>query len=389
MSEAFLKELKESFEKTFVEFKKTNDLALETNKAEYKANVDKIAKQLDVIELKFKEIELGDKKSKKENSWIESKECIALHDYMKHGAEDMKVENKSILLEEKAKLIAGENPLGGYLVRPEFEDIIQKNLTEFNPLREYARVTSGNARSFIYSKRISLSKGYWVGEQGDVVEDASKYGQGEIIAHAMAVDVPVSNELLQDSFANIQNEVSMDASEGFADVEGTGFVTGNNVQKPEGLTLSTNGIERLDTVGSGALIPDDVISLMFKLKTPYARSGSAFFGNRQILAHLRKAKGTDGQYIVSTVQTGGIQFNLFGTPFVELPAMDDTVSAGKQVLIYGDMFRGYRIYDRVGMSILRDPYTKKKQRMVEFQFEKRTGGAVYLAEALKILKIKA
>jgi HK97 family phage major capsid protein len=387
MSEALLKELKESFEKTFNEFKKVNDTALETKSAEAKANTDKLAKQMDAIELKFKEIELGDKKSKKENAWMESKECIALYDYMQKGVDDMKSENKTVIVETKAKLIAGENPLGGYLVRPEFEDVINKNVTEMNPIRQYARVTSGNGRSLIYPKRKSLVTGYWVGEQGDVQESASKYGQGEIIAHALAVDVPVSQELLQDSFVNMESEVSIDVGEGFADIEGQGFVLGNNTQKPEGY-LTNADIEILDTATSGTLIPDDILSLMFKLKTAYARSGSAFFGNRQILAHLRKAKGSDGQYIVSTIQTGGIQFSLFNTPYVEVPAGSDTVAVGNKVLTYGDMFRGYRIYDRIGMSVLRDPYTKKKQRMVEFQFEKRTGGAVYQAEALKILRIK-
>ena len=69
--------------------------------------------------------------------------------------------------------------------------------------------------------------------------------------------------------------------------------------------------------------------------------------------------------------------------------MATAVSAGNKILAFGNMFRAYRIYNRTGMSVLRDPYTSKKKRMVEFQFEFRTGGKIVLPEAIKILRVKS
>jgi len=386
MSETLLKELQESFHKTFEDFKKENDKALETKSATSKEAVDKVEKKLEEIELKFKEIKLNDSKSKSQDRELTDYEK-AVNKYVQKGMDSLKDAEKELLLSEKAKLIAGEATLGGYLVRPEFDDEIVKKMTEFNPIYQYARVTRGNSRSLVFPKRTSLLTAYWVGEQGDVQDSASKYGQGEIVAHSIAVNVPVSTELLQDSFKNIEQEVGLDASEAFSVTSGECFLTGNNVSKPEGI-LTNTAIDRVTTATTGVLVSDDVLDLMFEPKSAYARNAN-FFGNRKILKAIRKLKDTTNQYVVQTAQNQGVTFTLFGTNFVELPGMADTVTASNEVLIYGDMFRAYRIYERNGMSILRDPYSAKTQRMVEFQFEKRIGGGVVLPEAVKILKIKA
>jgi HK97 family phage major capsid protein len=46
---------------------------------------------------------------------------------------------------------------------------------------------------------------------------------------------------------------------------------------------------------------------------------------------------------------------------------------------------GYTIADRVGISVLRDPFTAKPY--VQFYTRKRVGGAVHNSEALKLLKV--
>jgi HK97 family phage major capsid protein len=61
------------------------------------------------------------------------------------------------------------------------------------------------------------------------------------------------------------------------------------------------------------------------------------------------------------------------------------VQAGALSIAYGDYKQGYLILDRVGIRVLRDPYTTKGR--VSFYTTKRVGGGVRQFQAIKIGKI--
>jgi len=63
------------------------------------------------------------------------------------------------------------------------------------------------------------------------------------------------------------------------------------------------------------------------------------------------------------------------------------VAANALSVAYGNFAVGYQIVDRLGISLLRDPYTAKPY--VKFYFTKRVGGDVLNTEAIKIGKIAA
>lgn len=48
---------------------------------------------------------------------------------------------------------------------------------------------------------------------------------------------------------------------------------------------------------------------------------------------------------------------------------------------------GYRIVDRVGLSILRDPYTVATEGLVRFHGRRRVGGGVVRPDAFRKLKM--
>lgn len=69
-------------------------------------------------------------------------------------------------------------------------------------------------------------------------------------------------------------------------------------------------------------------------------------------------------------------------------AYDDNVAdigAGEYPLFFGNFKRAYLILDRMGVRILRDPFTSKGN--VLFYTTKRVGGGLILHEAVKALKI--
>ena len=62
-------------------------------------------------------------------------------------------------------------------------------------------------------------------------------------------------------------------------------------------------------------------------------------------------------------------------------------AANSLSIAYGDFRAGYQIVDRVGVRVLRDPFTAKP--FVKFYTTKRVGGDVVNFEAIKLQKLAA
>ncbi|MGT2427902.1 phage major capsid protein [Cupriavidus basilensis] len=67
-----------------------------------------------------------------------------------------------------------------------------------------------------------------------------------------------------------------------------------------------------------------------------------------------------------------------------MPGMPD-VAANSAPLMFGDFKRGYQIVDRVGVRVLRDPFSNKPY--INFYTTKRVGGGLLNPDVLKALKI--
>ncbi|MBY5321502.1 phage major capsid protein [Rhizobium leguminosarum] len=76
--------------------------------------------------------------------------------------------------------------------------------------------------------------------------------------------------------------------------------------------------------------------------------------------------------------------SILGRPVVELLEADD-IGANKSPVIFGD-FSGYRIVDRLSLSILVNPYLKATEGITRFHATRRVGGAVL--QAAKFRKMK-
>ena len=79
----------------------------------------------------------------------------------------------------------------------------------------------------------------------------------------------------------------------------------------------------------------------------------------------------------------GAQATLMNFPVVEAEDMPD-IAANALALAFGDFERGYVVVDRVGVRVLRDPYSAKPY--VLFYTTKRVGGGVQNFDAIKLLK---
>lgn len=308
----------------------------------------------------------------------------AFMSFLKYGAERMPGE-------EAKALIVSDDTRGGYLAPAEFQAEVIKNVVQFSPVRQAARIGSTGAGSVILPKRTGTPTANWVGETEDRTGTEAAYGQIEIPVWESAAYVDVSLQLLEDAAINVEAEIASDLAEEFARLEGVAFVSGNGVKKPTGF-LTTAGVGENNS-GSAATIADadgqanGLISLMYALKAPY-RSTGVWMMNGTTLGSVRKLKDGDKNYIWQPGIQAGEPGTIFGRPVVEVPDMPSE-GAGLYPIAFGDWNQAYRIYDRVGMSILRDPYTQATKGQVRFHARRRVGADTVKTEAFRKLKCSA
>lgn len=204
--------------------------------------------------------------------------------------------------------------------------------------------------------------------------------------------------LLEDAAVNIDQWIASEVELAFAEQEGAAFVNGDGVNKPTGFLNYTKAAEaswawdKIGYVATGAdgafasSSPGDaLIDLVYALKAGYRQNGT-FVMNRKTQAAVRKLKDADGQYLWSPPALAGARASLLTFPVVEAEDMPDIASAA-YAIAFGDFRRGYLIVDRIGVRVLRDPYSAKPY--VLFYTTKRVGGGVQDFDAIKLMKFAA
>ncbi len=95
-------------------------------------------------------------------------------------------------------------------------------------------------------------------------------------------------------------------------------------------------------------------------------------------------KDADGNYMWQPPARAGGSRRAAGLSASPKPRTCRTSPPTALSLAFGDFARGYLIVDRVGIRVLRDPYSAKPY--VLFYTTKRVGGGVQDFDAIKLLK---
>ena len=291
--------------------------------------------------------------------------------------------------EENKSLTVGDNTAAGFIAPPEYVNELIKTVTEVSPLRSIARVRPTTQKSVQMPSRTATFSAVFVAEQGTRSETTGyTTQQEEIPTHEMYALVDISEQLLEDSVFNLEAEMQQEFATQFAKAEGTKFITGTGVGAPEGITINSD----VGTTNSGSgtvLTANGLLDLVHAIKSDYTNNATFVF-NRTTLAAIRKLQDSAGQFVFQAgmLLTGGVPNTILGYPYVEMPDMPDVASSAKPVA-FGDFSRGYMIVDRVGLAVLRDPFTQATSGNVRYYARKRVGGQVVLAEAIRTQTISA
>jgi HK97 family phage major capsid protein len=297
-------------------------------------------------------------------------------------------------LEVRAGLSTDNDLAGGFFVPEELEKTIDRVATTALAMRRICRVrkiTTGEYKRLVSQGGTDSG---WVGERGARPEtDTPTLAEIAIYAKELYSNPSATQVLLDDASFPADEWLQEEISTEFDEQEGSAFISGNGVEKPKGIAayeMVPNASYVWGKVGyiagghaSFLSDVDKLFDLQHSLK-PIYRANGIFLMNDLTLSVIRKMKDGEGNYIFQPGLQAGAPDTLLGKR-VEIDDNVDDISAGKYPIFFADFQKAYLIIDRLGIRLLRDPYSSKGK--VFFYCTKRVGGGLISYEGIKALKI--
>lgn len=294
------------------------------------------------------------------------------------------------------------NAEGGFMVPPELSDRIITRQFDTTPMRQIATVMSISSEAVEMLRDTNEPQAQWISEIGVPTDtNDALLGRIRIPVHELYAQPKATQKLLDDAFINVEEWLINKVSAKFARAENNAFIVGDGIGMPRGFTTysaqavddssrSWGVLQYVATGAAGAFAsssPADVLfDLVHKLRVGY-HPKATWIMPRAVADMIRKFKeNTTQAYIWQPGLQQGQPSTLLGFPVTlgeDMPA----VANGSYSLAFGNFEEGYTIVDRIGMRILRDPYTGAP--FIKFRCTKRTGGDVVNFEAIKLLSFSA
>ncbi len=382
----------------FEQFKEANDArldALEEKKTDDVVLIEKIDRINEAVTEQKRQVDALALKSKRpalhEGAPVAPDERkAAFQRYMRAG------DASAVAALEQKSLNAGTDAQGGYLAPEETAQIVARAVKDISPIRQIASIREIGAN--VFRKPVSNGDAAtgWVGETGARPETTAPTITAVDFPTMELYAMPAATQtLLDDAVVDIEQWLADEVQGEFAIQESAAFVNGDGINQPKGFldyTIAEESVRaagQLGYVATGvdggfpASNPSDVLlDLIYTPKQAF-RANGRFVLNRSVLGQLRKFKDADGNYLWQPSAQAGEPARLLGYPVTEAEDMPD-IALGSHSIAFGDFRRGYLIVDRVGVRVLRDPYSAKP--FVLFYTTKRVGGGVQDFDAVKFLK---
>jgi len=276
----------------------------------------------------------------------------------------------------------GVDANGGYLCPEEFERQIITGLDEFNVMRKLCKViTTENERKIPVAATHSVAN--WTAENGAYTESDPTFNQKTIDAYKLTDLVKVSIELLDDSMFDLEDYIAKEFARAFGIAEETAFCVGDGSGEPTGLFTANGADVGVTAAGATAITADELISLVYALKSPY-RKNAKFLMNDATVAAIRKLKDGNGNYLWQPALTAGQPDKLMGYELYTSPYVP-TLAAGAYTVAFGD-FNSYWIADRKGRTVQRLNELYSTNGQVGFVATERVDGKIILPEGIKLIK---
>ncbi|UBH06471.1 phage capsid protein [Leucobacter sp. Psy1] len=209
----------------------------------------------------------------------------------------------------------------------------------------------------------------------------------------------IGEDEFDDTDTNLEAFVRDSFARAAAEAEDTAFTigAGHAQHRPVGIFSTAGGVPVVESLASDysgnsgangkAAIIDDLKGLVYAVPAQYRRNGGFLMSSLTEL-FISTIKDSNGQYLWQpSVQAGRpATFNGFAIANQEDIA---SIEAGSPIAAFGDFNAGYRVYDRLGITVKRLEELYSEEGMIGFKFRKRVGGDVIRPQALRILSTKS
>ena len=187
----------------------------------------------------------------------------------------------------------GTDSEGGYVVPEEFDTAIVEALQDWNEIRQYCTVIStGSDRNIPIESTLGVAT--WTAEEAAYTESDAAFGRVILGAHKAARIIKVSEELLQDSFFDLEGYLARNFGKSFGLLEEAAFVNGSGSGQPTGITDGASAGPTF--AGAAAITGDEMIDVYHALSRPYRMNATWIMADATVKL-IRKLKDSDGQYI--------------------------------------------------------------------------------------------
>ena len=260
-------------------------------------------------------------------------------------------------------------------------------LQEANLLRNLCNVITTSYGDRKIPVVASHGSAAWMDEEGAFQESDDAFTQVTLSAYKLGTMLKVSDELLNDSYFDLEAYIAAEFARRIGAAEEEAFLIGNGSSKPTGLLHTTGGASLGVTAASATAITiDEVLDLYHSLKSAY-RKNATFLVNDATIKAIRKLKDGQGQYLWQPSVQAGTPDTILNRPVVTSQYMP-TAAAGEKTILFGD-FKYYWIADRQGRTFKRLNELYAASGQVGFLASQRLDAKLILPEAIKVLQQKA
>jgi len=331
----------------------------ETNPIEDRVSI--VEKRIDDIEKYFERPKI---------SYLHDEQYSQFDNYLRKGIEANLI----------TKTLSSTEEFGGVLVTPTIYDKIIRAVSARSPMRQLASIQtiSSNVLDVVVEDG-KFSCG-WVEESETRKEtETPKLLQRKIHIHELYAQPKATQRLIDDSVIQIESWLIESLVDSFVRAENEAFINGDGQKKPQGILSVSKNQEVIFKAGKD-ITTDMLLKMISSLAEEYL-SGCAFLMNRATLAIIQNLKDNNGRFIWQPSLSESLKQTIFGIPVVCSSNMP-VLGTNAMSIILGDFKAAYKIVDRVGVSVMRDPYTDKS--FIKFYAVKRVGAAVVNPSAMKI-----
>ena len=307
----------------------------------------------------------------------------AFNSYLRSGQDQQlsRIEQKSLSTMSEAD--------GGYLITRSTSKQITKILEEISPMRQLASREQISSSSLDIIEDCDKAGAGWTSETKEVLDtDTPRISKRNINVFELYAQPTATQKLIDDSSIDIEKWLAEKLIHSFAKLENHSFIHGDGTSQPRGILTYENGadwgkIQQINSGSESGLDSDSLINLYFSMKEQYCRNAS-FLMHRSSLQAIRMLKDkSTGRYLWNPSLDSSTPDTLLGVALYEAADMP-IIAKGSLSIAIADFKAAYKIVDRTGVRVLRDPYTFKP--FVKFYTTKRVGGDVINFEAIKLLK---